>query len=134
MNSPVHHTEPIKKPSTLLAFLSLFTSTGTLICCALPALLVSIGAGAVMAGLIEAVPQLVWLGKHKTQVFLFAAVMIVLSGVMQWRARSMPCPADPAQAAACMRARKVSWIIWWVSVVAFIIGWFFAFVAQYVFF
>ena len=48
----------VKAPSTLPAFLSLFTSTGTLICCALPALLVSIGAGAVMAGLIEAVPQI----------------------------------------------------------------------------
>ena len=51
-------SEDVKSPSTLPACLSLFTSTGTLICCALPALLVSIGAGAVMAGLIEAVPQI----------------------------------------------------------------------------
>ena len=42
-------SEDVKSPSTLPAFLSLFTSTGTLVCCALPALLVSIGAGAVMA-------------------------------------------------------------------------------------
>ena len=58
-------SEDVRSPSTLPAFLSLFTSTGTLICCALPALLVSIGAGAVMAGLIEAVPQITWLGKNK---------------------------------------------------------------------
>jgi len=42
-------SEEIRSPSTLPAFLSLFTSTGTLVCCALPALLVSLGAGAVMA-------------------------------------------------------------------------------------
>ena len=31
-----------------MAFLSLFTSTGTLVCCALPALLVALGAGAAL--------------------------------------------------------------------------------------
>lgn len=126
--------DEIKAPTLLPAFLSLFTSTGTLICCALPALLVSIGAGAVMAGLIEAVPQITWFGKYKTWVFAFAALMLALSGYLQWRARYQPCPADPIKAKACMRARKISWIIWWISVVAFAVGFFFAFLAQYVFF
>ncbi|MEP4051026.1 MAG: hypothetical protein ABJN22_02155 [Litorimonas sp.] len=128
------HIEVIKAPSTLPAFFSLFTSTGTLICCALPALLVSIGAGAVMAGIIETVPQITWLGRHKVWVFAFAALMISLSGAMQWRAKSMPCPADPAKARACTRARRVSWTVWWVSVFAFLIGGFFAFFAQYLYF
>lgn len=126
--------ENIKSPSTLPAFLSLFTSTGTLICCALPALLVSIGAGAVMAGIIETVPQITWLGRHKIWVFALAALMISGSGILQWRARHMPCPADPAKARACTRARRVSWVIWWISVAAFLIGGFFAFFAQYLFF
>ena len=126
--------EVIKAPSTLPAFFSLFTSTGTLICCALPALLVSIGAGAVMAGIIETVPHITWLGRHKVWVFAFAALMISLSGAMQWRARSMPCPADPAKARACTRARRVSWAVWWISVLAFLIGGFFAFFAQHLLF
>lgn len=119
----------VKAPSTLPAFLSLFTSTGTLICCALPALLVSIGAGAVMAGLIEAVPQITWLGKKKGLVFSIAAGMIAVAGAWQWHARSLPCPVDPAQARACTRARRISWIVWWISVGAFVIGAFFAFFA-----
>ncbi len=119
----------VKSPSALPAFLSLFTSTGTLICCALPALLVSLGAGAVMAGLIEAVPQITWLGRHKVEVFIFAALMIAASGLLQWRARNMPCPADPAQARACTRARRLSWMVWWISVAAFVVGAFFAFFA-----
>jgi len=126
--------EKIKAPSTLPAFFSLFTSTGTLICCALPALLVSIGAGAVMAGIIETVPQITWLGKNKIWVFLFAGLMIALSGLMQWRSRNAPCPADPVKAKACSRTRRISWVIWWVSVAAFVIGGFFAFFAQYLFF
>ena len=124
----------IKTPSALPAFLSLFTSTGTLICCALPALLVSLGAGAVMAGLIEAVPQITWFGKHKTAIFVFAAIMIAVSGVLQWRARSLPCPVDPVKARACTRTRKWSWVIWWLSLALFLIGGFFAYFAAALFF
>ena len=134
MNSSAQSNSGVKTPSAFPAFLSLFTSTGTLICCALPALLVSLGAGAVMAGIIETVPQITWFGKHKTEIFIFAALMIALSGGLQWRARSLPCPADPAAAQACTRTRRLSWIIWWVSVGAFVIGGFFAFFAHLVFF
>lgn len=122
-------SKDIKSPSTLPAFLSLFTSTGTLICCALPALLVSIGAGAVMAGLIEAVPQITWLGKNKVLVFSVAGGMIALAGAWQWHARTLPCPVDPAAARACTQARRLSWIVWWISLVAFAVGGFFAFFA-----
>lgn len=127
-------TDDIRPPSTLPAFLSLFTSTGTLICCALPALLVSLGAGAVMAGLIEAVPQIVWLGKNKELVFGIAGALLLASGLWQWHARNLPCPADKAQAAACARARKISWIVWGASVALFAIGAFFAFFAAAIFF
>ncbi len=127
-------TDDIRPPSTLPAFLTLFTSTGTLICCALPALLVSLGAGAVMAGLVETVPQITWLGKNKDLVFAFAGALLLASGAWQWHARNLPCPADKAQAAACARARKVSWIVWGLSVALFVIGAFFAFFAAAIFY
>lgn len=127
-------TGEIRPPSRLPAFLSLFTSTGTLICCALPALLVSLGAGAVMAGLIEAVPQIVWFGRNKELVFGIAGALLIAAGLWQWHARNLPCPADKAQAAACARARKVSWIVWGLSVVLFVVGAFFAFFAAAIFF
>ncbi len=115
--------------SVWLPALSLFTSAGTLICCALPALLVTIGAGAVLAGVVSNVPQLVWLSQYKAWVFGFAALMLVFAGVMQWRGRHAPCPADPAKAKACARLRRVSVVIYGVSVVIYLIGFFFAFIA-----
>ena len=127
-------TDDIRPPSTLPAFLTLFTSTGTLICCALPALLVSLGAGAVMAGLIEAVPQITWMGKNKELVFALAGALLLASGAWQWHARSLPCPADKAQAAACAQARRVSWIVWGLSVALYAIGVFFAFFAAALFY
>ncbi len=125
--------DSVRPQSTLPAFLTLFTSTGTLICCALPAVLVSVGAGAVMAGLIEAVPQITWLGRHKGLVFTLAGLMLAASGAWQWYARRLPCPIDPALARACSRARRVSWIVWGVSVALFAVGVFFAYFAARVF-
>ena len=111
------------------SFLSLFTSGGTLICCALPATLVGLGAGAAMSSLVSNVPQLVWFSEHKIGVFLFAALMLVGSGALQWHARSLPCPADATLAATCMKTRKTSLRVYVVSVVIFLIGGFFAFIA-----
>jgi hypothetical protein len=114
--------------------LSLFTSAGTLVCCALPALFVSLGMGATLAGLTSNFPAIVWLSQYKIWVFGIAALMIILAGVMMFRARNMPCPSDPKQAKTCTLLRKASWWIWGVSVVAYIIGSFFAFIAPSVFF
>jgi hypothetical protein len=111
------------------SILSLFTSSGTLICCALPALLVGIGAGAAMSSLVSNVPQLVWFSEHKLGVFMFAAGMLLLSGILQWQARSLPCPADPQLAANCAATREMSLRVYLISVGIFMIGGFFAFVA-----
>ena len=130
---PQSSLDPALKQNTVAAFLSLFTSGSTLICCALPALLVSIGAGAAMAGLVTTFPQIIWLSTHKVALFMFAALMLAAAGAMQWRAKSLPCPADPALAAACTRARKWSVRIYLFSVAMFATGVFFAFIAPAIF-
>lgn len=121
------------KQTKAASVLSLFTSGGTLICCALPALLVGIGAGAAMSSLVTNVPQLVWFSEHKVGVFLFAALMLLVSGVMQWRARKLPCPADPQLAAVCLATRKTSLRVYVFSVLIFLTGGFFAFIAPLIF-
>jgi len=111
------------------SWLSIFTSAGTLVCCALPAALVAIGAGATLAGLVGAVPQLVWLSEHKVALFASAGMMLAAAGYFQHRVRFAPCPADPRLAAECERARRVSLKVYWVSLAIFAVGFFFAFVA-----
>lgn len=110
-------------------WISLFGSAGTLLCCALPALFVSLGAGAAFASLITHVPQLIWISEHKTGVFVFAGLALLIAGVLQWNARNLPCPVDPAQAQACESSRRWSLRIYLGSVVTFSVGAFFAFVA-----
>lgn len=110
------------------AFASLAASGGTLLCCALPALLVALGAGAALASLVAAVPQIVWLSEHKAAVFGAAAAMLALAGALQWRARSAPCPIEPALRDACLRTRAASRRVWLASVAIFLVGGAFAFV------
>lgn len=112
-------------------FLTLFTSSSTLICCALPALLVALGSGSVMAALVTHVPGLIWISANKVGVFIFAACMLTLGGIMQWRNRTAPCPIDPALAARCMQTRRWSLRVYLLSLLLFFVGGFFAFIAPY---
>jgi len=115
------------KRGTSLAFLSLFSSASTLVCCALPALFIALGAGATLAGIVGNVPGLIWLSENKALVFGVAAVLLVLAGAGQWRARGLPCPADPALARACNRMRKIGIWVYGFAVICFAVGAFFAF-------
>ncbi len=119
---------------TLLPSLSLFTSVGTLLCCALPALLVTLGMGAALAGLVGAAPWLSVVSEYKEFVFAVAGILITAAIVMQWRARNAPCPADPLKAKACARLRMVSWGILIFSILIYLIGFFFAFLAADIFY
>ena len=110
-----------------VAFGTLLATTGTLLCCVLPAVLVSIGAGAALAGLVSNFPQLVWMSEHKAWVFGIAGALLMASGVLIWRARRLPCPVDASAALACMRLRRVSAVVYGISVLCFLAGTTFAF-------
>lgn len=119
---------------TIAPTLSLFTSVGTLLCCALPSLLVTLGMGAALAGFVSAVPWITAISDYKAYVFVGAGVMLALSTYLQWRGRHAPCPADPAKAKACSRLRKISWGILGFSILIYLIGFFFAFLAADIFY
>ncbi|MDO9479014.1 MAG: hypothetical protein Q7J66_00265 [Hydrogenophaga sp.] len=110
------------------SWVALFASSGTLICCALPALLVALGAGAALSTLVSLVPGLVWLSEYKEAVFASAGLMLAFSGALQWRNRFAPCPLDPALRQACLRTRKTSTRVYGVSVVIYLLGGWFAFI------
>ena len=110
------------------SLVSLFASSSTLVCCAIPALLVALGAGAALSSLVSIFPQVVWLSEHKEALFGFAGVMMIGSGALQWRNRSAPCPIDPALRNACLKTRKTASTVYTASVVLYFIGGWFAFI------
>lgn len=116
------------RASLWASLLSLFASSSTLICCALPALLVALGAGAALASLVSVFPHLVWLSEHKEALFVGAGLAMAASGALQWRNRNAPCPTDPALRRACLKTRRTSLRVYGFSVLVYAVGGWFAFV------
>lgn len=116
----------------LLSYTSLFTSFGTLVCCALPSVLVLVGLGATVASFLTAVPWLVTLSRHKEWVFAISGVLIALNFVYMYqlaprlRSTGEACPTD--EATACSAADTVSRAVLWASAVIYLVGFFAAFV------
>ncbi len=111
-----------------VTWLALFASTGTLICCALPIILVTLGLGATVAALTSAFPFLITLSEHKAWVFAFSGMMLALSGWLLYRpARS--CPVDAGMGQLCNSANLWNRRIYWSSVIIWCIGAFAAYLA-----
>jgi hypothetical protein len=117
----------------VVAFLSLFTSFGTLLCCALPALFVVLGLGAAFAGLVASVPQLIWLSENKLWLFAIGGVLLLAGGLLRWRAVAVECSVDPLRGDACKITRDWSKHIYIFSMAIYLVGAFFAFLAPRLF-
>ncbi|MEJ5989089.1 hypothetical protein WG902_03745 [Ramlibacter sp. PS3R-8] len=107
---------------------TLFATSSTLVCCAIPAMLVALGAGAALSSLVAVFPQVVWLSEHKEALFAISGAALAISGWMQWRNRTAPCPVDPRLRDACLRTRKASGRVYFVSLGCYLVGGWFAFV------
>lgn len=121
-----------RRTSGALSYLSLFTSFGTLLCCALPSLFVLLGLGATVASFLSAVPWLVALSRHKTWVFavsgiLIAGNLVYVYGVAPRLQRATgACPADAPE--GCASASRFSRVVLWISAGIYAIGVFSAFI------
>jgi len=111
---------------------SALASSATLVCCVLPVVLVSAGAGATLASLVTRFPQLIWLSQNKAWVFGAAGLLLLLSAlVLRWQ-RGLPCPVDPIAGRQCQKLRQLSVALFSFAVLAYSVGALFAFVVPYV--
>ena len=116
---------PASSRSIALQYVSLFSSLGTLVCCALPSLLVLFGLGATVASVLSAAPWLVSLSHHKAWVFAIAGALIAANFVYVYavatrlRSRAQTCaPDDPA----CAVSTRFSKVVLWISAGIYVVG------------
>lgn len=110
------------------SFLALFGSFGTLVCCVLPALLVSLGLGATLVGLLNEFPFLIQLSESKATVFGISGLVLAVGAFVHWKNRNAPCPLDPKLREACLSGRKWSFRFLVASICIYLLGFSFAFV------
>ena len=116
--------------AALLNYFSLFSSFSTLICCALPSVLVLLGMGTAVASLLSAAPWLVSLSRHKIWTFSIAGTLIALSFAMTYVVaprlqRGDVCEADDPT--TCGEVSKLSRVILWGSAFIWCGGFFVAY-------
>ena len=101
-------------------FFALFASSSTLVCCALPAIFVALGAGASFASLVSTFPFLITLSQYKLYITFFALVILLIAGYANYRNSNLPCPADPELGRLCMATRRRSGNIFYASACIFL--------------
>ena len=93
MSSTTSKMKP--KRAILVTFTSLVTSISMCICCALPAFLLLLGGGPILASLFTTFPKLLLLEKYSVLLFLVSGSLIFISGILKWKSRNYVCPSDP---------------------------------------
>ena len=114
--------------SPMVNFFALLSSSSTLLCCALPAILVSMGAGAVFANVISVVPALTVVSRFKIEITIATLIILISVGVLHSKTAKMPCPADPTLGRACLKSRKRSRIVYYLCCIIFAIASTFTFI------
>ena len=108
------------------SFLALFTSTGTLFCCALPAAIAGIAGGAAVASFVSTFPWLVPLSQNKEWIFLASGLMILLSGILIYRPKGkVACTIAGGE--GCEVAGRFTRVMFWSSAGIYAVGAFFAY-------
>ena len=98
---------PVPADARALGGIALLASGGTLVCCALPIALVTLGFGATVAAMTSSFPVLITLSTYKIWIFGASAALMAATAWSLWRP-GRACPADPVLAARCRRATRWS--------------------------
>lgn len=115
----------------VISFFSLFGSSATLICCALPASIAAIAGGAAVVSLISNFPILVTISRYKVWIFAGAGLLLILNGIMTLKPRGkIACSITGGK--GCEIASKFQKFMFWFSLTIYLIGAFMAFAAVYV--
>lgn len=111
----------LEKP--YLKWATLFVASGTLLCCALPILLVTLGFGALVASLNYNIPALIILAENKIWTLTLSALMLIILAWVVWRPKQH-CPSDPELSAICQQSKRWNKRVFWVSSMIWFIGFF----------
>ena len=110
----------------ILSFLSLFTSTATLFCCALPALIAVLAGGAAVSAYATSLPFIIPLSQHKGWIFVIAGILIGINFLFTLKPKSkIVCAVTGGK--GCDAAGKFTRTMMWISLIIYVIGAFMAY-------
>ncbi len=110
-----------------LSVFTLFTSSGTLLCCVLPAVVATIAGGAAVSSMLSVFPFLIPLSMHKEWIFAIAAILIAINGYMVFKPnQDVACDAEAGED-GCDITGRFNKRMFYISATVLAVGAFFAY-------
>ena len=110
-----------------LSVLTLFTSSGTLLCCVLPAVVATIAGGAAVSSMLSAFPFLIPLSMNKGWIFGVSAILIAINGYMVFKPnQEVACDVEVGED-GCEVTGRFNKRMFYISASVLVIGAFFAY-------
>lgn len=111
-----------------LVWLTFLTSVSTLLCCTFPVIFVALGFGAALAAMSTQLHWWIVLAEYKFWLFLISGLLLIFTYWTLTRSEQS-CPIDPELAKKCKRLLRINYIILFISLCIWLIGFFSAYLA-----
>ena len=110
-----------------LSVLTLFTSSGTLLCCVLPAVVATIAGGAAVSSMLSAFPFLIPLSMNKGWIFGVSAILIAINGYIVFKPnQEVACDVEAGED-GCEVTGRFNKQMFYISASVLVLGAFFAY-------
>lgn len=110
-----------------LSIFTLFTSSGTLLCCVLPAVVATIAGGAAVSSMLSVFPFLIPLSMYKEWIFGIATILISINGYMVFKPnQEVACDVDVGED-GCDITGRFNKRMFYISSTVLALGAFFAY-------
>jgi len=116
----------ISKDSVTL-FLALFTSFSTILCCALPIILVFLGFGSAFAALSSNFMFINIIAEKGSYLFIASLIFLAISAYFIFF-KNQSCPSDKKLANICLKSKIINKYIWFFAIFIWIISFFFKYI------
>jgi len=110
-----------------LSIFTLFTSSGTLLCCVLPAVVATIAGGAAVSSMLSVFPFLIPLSMYKEWIFGITTILISINGYMVFKPnQEVACDVDVGED-GCDITGRFNKRMFYISSTVLALGAFFAY-------
>jgi hypothetical protein len=115
-----------------LAWLVLFTTGSTLVCCALPIILVSLGFSAALVSIVSISPWIEWLSNYDIWVLSITGLILLAAAWSMFHPGRF-CPLDPNFGKLCAKAYRINKVLIAISIILWFVAIFVNYILHYLY-
>lgn len=105
----------------------LILNGGVMLCCVIPAILVSLGLGSTLATFLNHYPIFIKISEYKNYIFIFVFLILIINGFILYTNKNRSCDINSLEQ-ECTEVKSVSLILYYLSIVIYLISLFLSYI------